>query len=124
MSDSFVGNRKVCIIDSGYDINHPDLPDGSKVTGRQLGAGPWNQDGYGHGTHVAGTIAAIGSNGRGDVGTVRNGELKLHIVRIFDNAGEWAWTSTLVNAVSTCYRFIHSAEINHICALTIDFTVG
>jgi subtilisin family serine protease len=28
-----VNNTKVYIIDSGYDINHPDFPSGSIVTG-------------------------------------------------------------------------------------------
>jgi serine protease len=99
VSDSLVSNRKVCIIDSGYDINHPDLPKGSTVTGSANGAGPWDQDGDGHGTHVAGTIAAI-SNGEGVVGVARNGELQLHIVRVFRDDGEYAWGSDIVNAVS------------------------
>jgi hypothetical protein len=46
VSDDPVSNRVVCIIDSGYDINHPDLP--STVTGSDFGAGPWDQDGQQH----------------------------------------------------------------------------
>ena len=63
MSDAFVSNRKVCIIDSGYHIKHRDLPS-QNVTGYDgpFTAGPWNEDGSGHGTHVAGTIAALGGN--------------------------------------------------------------
>ena len=101
VSDEFVNNKKVCIIDSGYDINHPDLPSaGTKVTGAANGgAGVWNQDGNGHGTHVAGTIAAIGQNGKGVRGVVRSGELNIHVVRVFGNSG-WAWSSSLMNAVS------------------------
>jgi subtilisin family serine protease len=44
--DDQVGNRIVCIIDTGYDIEHPDLPGGA--TGDDFGAGPWYQDGNGH----------------------------------------------------------------------------
>jgi hypothetical protein len=43
VSDDRVGNRIVCIIDSGYDVEHPDLP--NTATGNDFGAGPWNQDG-------------------------------------------------------------------------------
>lgn len=46
VSDDLVGNRVVCIIDSGYDINHPDLP--TSASGLDTTAGPWYQDGDGH----------------------------------------------------------------------------
>jgi len=102
VSDEFVHKKKVCIIDSGYDITHPDLQQSdTKVTGAEDGgAGIWSQDGHGHGTHVAGTIAAIGQNGKGVMGVVRSGELNIHVVRVFGNDGGWAWTSTLMQAVS------------------------
>ena len=65
VSDHLISNRKICIIDSGYQLGHPDLPKNS-VTGYEgeLSAGDWSQDGIGHGTHVAGTIAAIGGNNK------------------------------------------------------------
>jgi len=87
--DDNSGNRKVCIVDSGYDITHPDLPsDGSIVTGESFGGvGSWNTDGSGHGTHVAGTVAAIGGNGIGVKGVIRNGQVKLHISRVFPDSG-------------------------------------
>ena len=107
VSDADVSNRKVCIIDTGYDITHPDLTsDLTIVTGYGGGysAGPtqWSYDGNGHGTHVAGTIAAIGGNGKGVVGVNRNGELKLHIVKVFDDNGGWTWGSNLLAAVEIC----------------------
>lgn len=101
LPDDAVGNRKVCIIDSGYDFNHPDLSsDPALVTGTTGSAGPWDSDGDGHGTHVAGTISALGGNGQGVVGVNRNGKLKMHIVRVFGDSGSWAWSSGLVAAVS------------------------
>jgi serine protease len=46
--------RTVCIIDSGYDLGHEDLPS-TNVDGFSFDAKfPWYQDGDGHGTHVAG----------------------------------------------------------------------
>jgi serine protease len=55
MGNSFV--PKICIIDSGYDLAHVDLPGEPQVTGDSDigGAGEWFQDGSSHGTHVAGT---------------------------------------------------------------------
>ncbi len=58
-------NRKICIIDSGFYTGHEDLQ-GVNVGGYN-GNLPWNQDGSGHGTHVAGTIAAM-NNALGVVG--------------------------------------------------------
>jgi hypothetical protein len=43
VSDDLVANQIVCIIGSGYDDQHPDLP--KNATGSDFGAGPWNQDG-------------------------------------------------------------------------------
>lgn len=104
ISDSNVSNQKVCIIDSGYDINHPDLPSwNSTISGTsQISSESWMEDGNGHGTHVAGTVAAIGGNNQGVVGVNRNGHIKLHIVKIFDNDGIWTHTSDLIQAVESC----------------------
>ena len=101
VSDSLVSNRKVCIIDSGYDINHPDLQS-TDITGFQYNSTyPWDEDPDSHGTHVAGTIAAIGGNGIGVAGVVRNGGLQLQIVRVFGiNGQSWIWASGLVDSVS------------------------
>ena len=57
---------KICVVDTGYDVTHEDLPQ-SNVTGWHPeggGSGVWNVDGHGHGTHCAGTIGAVGNNGR------------------------------------------------------------
>jgi len=101
---SNVSNRKVCVIDTGYDLNHPDLQQ-TNVNGYNgsfgSNAGPWYEDGNGHGTHVAGTIAALG-NGVGVVGVVPTGTMGLHIVRVFGDDGRWAWSSSLVAAVEAC----------------------
>ena len=57
--------RKVCIIDTGYNLGHPDLPgtnDGVTGQANNSAVGNWYNDGNGHGTHVAGTIAAYDNN--------------------------------------------------------------
>ncbi|WP_394192257.1 S8 family serine peptidase [Pseudoalteromonas atlantica] len=105
LSDNLTGNQKVCIMDTGYTLNHPDLPN-TGVTGSDgYGAnntGNWYNDGNGHGTHVAGTIAALGGNGQGVIGVNSSGQLGLHIVKVFNDQGRWAYGSDLVAAISQC----------------------
>jgi len=95
--------RTVCVIDSGYDTSHPDLPNSrSFVTGNaQPGTGAWDSPGDSHGTHVAGTIAAL-ANDVGVVGVDRSPGLQLHIVKVFDDEGEWTYSSDLIAAVESC----------------------
>ena len=98
-SDAPTGaNRKICIIDTGFLTSHEDLQ-GISVSGYN-GNLPWNQDGDGHGTHVAGTIAAV-STSYGVVG-VTPGTAQLYIVRVFGNDGKWAYSSTLIDAANRC----------------------
>jgi subtilisin family serine protease len=102
VSDALAGNRSVCIIDSGYDRAHEDLPSGVNVTGEyDSGTGWWYTDENHHGTHVAGTVAALNNAGRGVVGVNPNGQLKLHIVKVFGADG-WAYSSTLASAANKC----------------------
>jgi len=105
LSDSQSSNIKVCIMDTGYTLNHPDLPN-TGVTGDDgFGSndtGNWYNDGNGHGTHVAGTIAAIGGNNQGVVGVNPSGQLGLHIVKVFNDSGSWAYGSDLIAAINQC----------------------
>lgn len=102
LPDATAGSRKLCIIDSGYDGVHEDLPHGTQVTGEyDSGTGWWYTDENSHGTHVAGTIAAFNSAGTGVVGVNPNGQLKLHIVKVFGADG-WAYSSTLAAAANKC----------------------
>ncbi|KIF51166.1 S8 family serine peptidase [Vibrio owensii] len=102
LDDSNAGNRTVCIIDSGYDLAHNDLS-GNRVSGtNDSGTGSWSVPGNNnaHGTHVAGTIAAI-ANTEGIKGVMPNQNVNLHIVKVFNEAG-WGYSSSLVKAVQTC----------------------
>ncbi|MBI3229035.1 MAG: S8 family serine peptidase [Burkholderiales bacterium] len=100
--DANTANRKVCIIDSGYDRAHEDLGKGTNVTGEyDSGTGWWYTDENHHGTHVAGTIAALNNSGVGVVGVNPNGKLKLHIVKVFGADG-WAYSSSLSAAANKC----------------------
>jgi len=100
-ADSLTSNRKVCIIDSGYNRDHEDLT-GNTVAGEfDNNTRWWYTDENGHGTHVAGTIAAVNNSGKGVVGVNPNKRLRLHIVKVFDADG-WAYSSTLITAANKC----------------------
>lgn len=103
LADTYVANRKVCIIDSGIDRAHEDLVGNSANMSGQYdsGTGNWYTDQNSHGTHVAGTIAAVNNSGLGVVGVNSNKRLKLHIVKVF-GAGGWAYSSTLASAANQC----------------------
>ena len=103
LPDTNVGNRKVCIIDSGIDRAHEDLVgNAANMTGQyDSGTGNWYTDQNSHGTHVAGTIAGVNNSGMGVVGVNSNRRLKLHIVKVFGASG-WAYSSTLSSAANQC----------------------
>jgi subtilisin family serine protease len=94
----------VAIIDSGIDYNHPDLAANMWINPGEIPGNGIDDDGNGyiddvfgidtaegdsdpmdidgHGTHVAGTVAAVGNNGRGVTGVSWN--TKLMALKIFD----------------------------------------
>ena len=90
--------RTLCIIDTGYYQDHEDLP--NAVGGYSQVDDNWARDGFGHGSHVGGTIAAE-NNTLGVVG-VTPGTVNLYIVKFFNDAGEATFASDLVDALSRC----------------------
>jgi subtilisin family serine protease len=83
----------VAIIDTGIDYAHPDLQgnlysDASSNHGYTCINGscaPGGLDDYGHGTHVAGTIGAVGNNGIGIAGI--NWQVQLLSIKFLDSTG-------------------------------------
>jgi serine protease len=95
------GGKKICVIDSGLDLPHEDMGSrGGTVGGsNDSGTGNWYDEGGPHGTHVAGTIAAL-NNGIGVRGVIGS-DPNLHIVKVF-NASGWGYSSDLVSAINKC----------------------
>ena len=87
-----MGNVDVAVIDTGVDSRHPDLNvvGGIDCIGKTTNG--YTQDGVGHGTHVAGTIAAR-DNGLGVVGVAPGA--RIWSVRVLDNMGYGTWGSVL-----------------------------
>ena len=102
LSDAQAGNRRLCIVDSGINGTHEDLA-GIPMTGQNFTkSGAWNTDENSHGTHVAGTIAAL-NNSVGVVGVAPSGRLNLHIAKVFDASGS-ASDAVIVRAMLNCGR--------------------
>lgn len=81
----------VAVLDTGIDLDHPDLQ-ANIVGGKNCSTGKRYDDGNGHGTHVAGTIAAL-NNDIGVVGVAP--DALLWAVRVLNNAGVGTWSSVI-----------------------------
>lgn len=89
--------RTAWIIDTGIDLDHPDLNTSRNCHTHFTGTSP--DDGNGHGTHVAGTVAAK-NNTSGVVGVAANAYVCA--VRVLGNSGsgQWSWIVNGVNYVA------------------------
>lgn len=91
----YIGNNVAWILDSGIDLDHPDLNvDASRgfnafTSGKD---GKSLDDGNGHGTHVAGTIAAIDNN-EGVIG-VAAGTTVIPI-KVLDSRGSGSYSGVI-----------------------------
>ena len=81
----------VAIIDTGIDLDHPDLNVSSTCGFSAYNGTP--DDGNGHGTHVAGTVAAKGENNIGVRGVAPG--VELCPVKVLDNSGSGTWSSII-----------------------------
>ncbi|AEF92982.1 Subtilisin [Desulfotomaculum nigrificans CO-1-SRB] len=76
---------KVAVVDTGIDGNHPDIQANLKGGINFVNPGTSYFDDNGHGTHVAGTIAAV-DNGSGIIGVAP--EASLYAVKVLDHRGD------------------------------------
>jgi len=81
------------VIDTGIDQDHPDLNVDTGMSANFVSHGKDSpDDGNGHGTHVAGTIAAI-DNGCDVVGVAAGATVVA--VRVLDNSGSGSWSGVI-----------------------------
>jgi len=85
----------VAILDTGIDLQHEDLA-GKVVAGVNLTGSPTASDILGHGTHVAGIIAAAANNGIGIAGLAPNS--RLLNVKAADDSG-MVWPSEIARGI-------------------------
>ena len=96
----------VAVVDTGADAGHPDLA-GQWVAGYNfVGNNSNTTDDNGHGTHVAGTVAARTNNGLGVAGIAYNA--KVMPVKVLDSTGSGSYTA-IINGIT--YAADHGARV-------------
>lgn len=110
-----MGSPKItlAVLDSGIDVDHPDLAANLWVDPQTGTPGydfvneqPWPHDGLGHGTHVTGIAAAAAYNGQGIAGVA---QVKIMAVKIFNDAGQP--TTALKVARAMLWAVEHGADV-------------
>lgn len=103
------GDRRVVIgvVDSGVDINHPDLA--AKIVGTYNGADGNNDvmDHVGHGTHVAGIASAITNNGVGIAGAAP--DCSILAVKVASGSSSYPSTEGIANGI--IWAADHGADV-------------
>ena len=89
---------RVAILDTGIDLEHPDLMDNIKEDVNMIKPFKSGNDDSGHGTHVAGIVAAIDN----DIGVIGTGpEISLYAVKVLAKNGR-GWLSDLIDGLDWC----------------------
>jgi subtilisin len=88
---------KVAILDTGIDLNHPDL---DIAGGENFSPGKSYDDKNGHGTHVAGIVAAL-DDGFGVIGVAPGANL--YAVKVLGNSG-MGWVSDIIAGLEWSVR--------------------
>lgn len=100
---------KVAVLDTGCDVNHPDLKDriigGRNFTDDDSSNPDIYTDYNGHGTHVSGTIAAQ-ENDAGVIGVAPEAELLIVKVLNKNGSGQYEW---IINGIH--YAIEQNADI-------------
>ncbi len=95
------GNHiKVAVLDSGIELLHPDLKLNIKGGVNTINSKLSINDDYGHGTHIAGTIAAI-DNEMGVIGVAPN--IDLYAVKVLNSQGD-GYISDIIEGIDWCIR--------------------
>ncbi|MGD8535569.1 MAG: S8 family peptidase [Candidatus Aminicenantes bacterium] len=91
---------RVAVLDTGIDLDHPDLLDNVKGSVNLIKPKKSADDDNGHGTHVAGIIAASDN----DIGVIGTGpEIYLYAVKVLDKKGK-GWLSDLIEGLEWCIQ--------------------
>lgn len=97
-STSTAAGIKVAILDTGIDLDHPDLIANVKGGYNAIKPSRSADDDNGHGTHVAGIVAAA-DNSIGVVGMAPSASL--YAVKVLNRDGS-GWTSDIIEGIQWC----------------------
>lgn len=110
---------KVAVIDTGIDCTHPDLAANCKGGVNLLASGQPAADDHGHGTHLAGIIAARQDNGFGVAGVAP--EAWLYRVKVLDGNGSGA-LSTVIKGID--WAAANGMNVANLSLGAFDFSLG
>lgn len=96
----------VAVIDTGIDLDHPDLKENIVANTSCILTAPTGDDDHGHGSHVAGTIAAP-DNKIGVLGVAP--KAKLIAVKVLNSGGSGQWSEVICGVD---WVTAHAAEYN------------
>ena len=82
----------VGILDTGIDLDHPDLAP-NIVDSITFAGGKNADDKNGHGSHTAGTVAAVGNNNIGVIGVAP--DASLYAIKVLGNSGSGNWANVI-----------------------------
>lgn len=89
---------KVAILDTGIDLDHPDLKDNIFGGFNTINPRKSPDDDNGHGTHVAGTVAAVNNK----IGVIGVGpKISLYAVKVLDRRG-YGYLSDIIEGLEWC----------------------
>jgi len=89
---------KVAILDTGIDLDHPDLQDNIKGQVNMIKPRKSGDDDSGHGTHVAGIVAALDN----EIGVIGTGpKISLYAVKVLNKQGK-GYLSDLIDGLTWC----------------------
>lgn len=89
---------KVGILDTGIDLSHPDLQTNIKGNVNTINPLKSGNDDNGHGTHVAGTVAAVDNT----IGAIGVGpKIYLYAIKALDRTGS-GWLSDIIEGLQWC----------------------
>jgi subtilisin len=110
-------NCYVCTIDTGINRTHPDLAPNIRMGANYINGGSWEDD-NGHGTHVAGTVAALDNNiGVAGVAPQAN----LLVAKVFDRQGRGEF-SDAADAVLGCMHMRNQLDPAHEKGLVVNMS--
>ena len=116
-------NVYVAVVDSGIDYTHIDIASNVETkgySGNYLSGTTSDDysDAHGHGTHVAGTIGAIGNNGKGVVGV--NWKTKLISLRVLDASGR-GYATDILKALQDLLKLLNENPSLKIACVNMSY---
>lgn len=109
-------NVVVAVLDTGIDNSHPDLA-GQIIPGPDFAEGKDSKDVFGHGTHVAGIVAAKSNNGTGVAGIAPGS--KVLSIKVLDKTGGGS-----IFAIAKGIKYAADYGVKNKCHVVINMSLG